>query len=328
MPAETLLANEASIGSSNASESTNFAYILSANYSGSTLLAMLLGSQPEAVTVGEMRAPHVGTEEDYRCSCGEPIKQCQFWRDVTEQMAKRGVAHFDITQARLSIHETENRYVHRLLEPLPRGMFLETVRRAGLALSLAWPLHLSNVQRRNVALAEALREITGAKVVVDSSKIALHLKYLLRSPDLKMKVVRLVRDGRAVTMSTLGHGFKRDTRRETIAGAALSWRKNNEAAERILAEMPESQWKFLQYEELCRRPEETLRELCGFLGMDTGRVVLDFRARTQHVLGNEMRLKSGSEIRLDERWRTGLSKEDLQVFEEVAGDLNRKYGYE
>lgn len=309
-------------------DATNFAYILSANYSGSTLLAMLLGSQPEAVTVGEMRAPRVGTSEDYQCSCGQPIKQCQFWRDVTEQMAKRGVAGFDITNARISIHETENRYVHRLLEPLPRGMLLETVRKTGLALSPAWPGHLRNVQRRNVALAEALREITGAKVVVDSSKIALHLKFLLRSPDLKMKVIRLVRDGRAVTMSTLGHGLKRDTRRETIAEAALSWRKNNEAAERILAEMPESQWKFLQYEELCRRPEETLRELCGFLGMDTSRVVLDFRAHTQHVLGNEMRLKSGSEIRLDERWRTGLSKEDLQVFEEVAGDLNRKYGYE
>lgn len=324
----TTLAPAPAVQASVKKDVTNFAYILSANYSGSTLLAMLLGSQPEAVTVGEMRAPHVGTAEDYQCSCGQPIKQCQFWRDVTEQMAKRGVVGFDITHARLSIHETENRFVHRLLEPLPRGMFLETVRKTGLALSPAWPGHLQNVQRRNVALAEALREITGAKVVVDSSKIALHLRYLSKSPALKMKVIRLVRDGRAVTMSTLGHGFKRDTRRETIAGAALSWRKNNEAAERVLAEMPESQWKFLQYEELCRRPEETLRNLCGFLGMDTNRVVLDFRARTQHVLGNEMRLKSGSEIRLDERWRSGLSKEDLEIFEEVAGELNRKYGYE
>jgi hypothetical protein len=84
----------------------------------------------------------------------------------------------------------------------------------------------------------------------------------------------------------------------------------------------------LQYEELCRRPEETLRTLCKFLGMDSTNIVLDFRARQQHILGNDMRLKSGSEIRLDERWRKTLSKQDLEVFESVAGDLNRKYGYE
>ena len=100
-------------------------------------------------------------------------------------------------------------------------------------------------------------------------------------------------------------------------------------AERVLADLPTSQWKHLQYEQLCKQPEATMRELSGeFLGLDPDRVVLDFRAKTQHILGNEMRLKSGSDIRLDERWRTTLTKEDLAVFEEVAGDINRKYGYE
>jgi len=113
-----------------------------------------------------------------------------------------------------------------------------------------------------------------------------------------------------------------------VAAAALSWKRNNEAAERVLQEMPKSQWMFQQYEALCRQPEETLRSLCKFLGMDTRQIVLDFRAKQQHVLGNDMRLKSGSDIRLDERWRTALSKEDLQTFEEVAGEMNRKYGYE
>jgi hypothetical protein len=84
----------------------------------------------------------------------------------------------------------------------------------------------------------------------------------------------------------------------------------------------------LNYEEMCQKPEATLRTLCEFLGMDTSRIILDFRSRTQHVLGNEMRLNSGSDIRVDERWRTALSPEDLKIFEEVAGDANRKYGYE
>jgi hypothetical protein len=318
----------ATIGTTETSEAANLAYILAVSYSGSTLLAMLLGSQPEACTVGEMRAPTLGEPESYLCSCGERIKQCRFWTEVSERMAKRGIPDFDITQARLSIHETENGYVRRLLDPLPRGMLLETARKTALSLSPNWPGHLRDVHRRNGALAEVLREITGTKVVIDSSKIALHLKYLLRSPKLKIKIIWLVRDGRAVTMSMLGHGFKRTTRRESVAASAMSWRRNNEAAERVLAEIPRSQWMHVQYEELCRRPEETLRGVCEFLGMDARNIVLDFRSRQQHILGNEMRLKSGSDIRLDERWRTGLSKEDLGAFDEAAGDMNRKYGYQ
>lgn len=312
-------------------DATNLAYILAVSYSGSTLLAMLLGSQTEATTVGEMRALTHSEPDTYLCSCGEHIKKCGFWSEVSKCMAKRGIPDFDITRARLSIHETENGYLRRLLDPLPRGPLLEAVRRTALALSPAWPGHLRNIHRRNGALVEVLKEITGTKVVIDSSKIALHLKYLLKSPDLKIKIIWLVRDGRAVTMSMLKHGIaglEQRPRQEIVAGAARSWRRNNEAAERVLERLPSSQWLHLQYEELCKRPEETLRGLCKFLGMDTRNLVLDFRSRQQHILGNDMRLQSGSDIRLDERWRTGLTKEDLGTFDEVAGEANRKYGYE
>ncbi len=326
MPTDSATATAVPAGKVKTSGPTDLAYILSANFSGSTLLAMLLGAQPEATTVGEMRAPHVD-EDAYQCSCGEKIKEDKFWIEVSERMAKHGIPDFDIRRAQLSIHESDSAYLRRVLKPLPRGFFLEAVRSTALTINPGWQRHLHNVQHRNSAFAKVLQEITGAKVIVDSSKIAFHLKCLLKSPELNVKVIRLVRDGRAVTMSTIGHGFKAPTRHETVAGAALSWLRNNEAAERVLAELPASQWMHLQYEELCRQPEETLRGVCKFLGMDSQNIVLDFRARTQHVLGNEMRLKSGSDIRLDERWRTGLSKEDLEAFEEVAGGMNRNYGY-
>lgn len=327
MPTETATATIASPEVPKTASGVNLAYILSANFSGSTLLAMLLGSQREAVTIGEMRAPAIGDPNAYICSCGEQIKKCAFWVKVNAAMAKRGVPDFDITEARISIHDAKNKYVQRLLNPMPRGPLLEAVRTTGLSLMPSWPGHLREVHQRNTALVESLREVTGARIVIDSSKISLHLKYLLRCPALNIKVIRLVRDGRAVTNSSLGHGLKRATRQESVAAAALSWRRNNEASETVLADLLKSEWIFLQYEELCRQPEATLRRLCEFLGMDTREIVLDFRAKTQHVLGNEMRLKSGSDIRQDERWRTALSKEDLAVFDEVAGEMNRKYGY-
>jgi hypothetical protein len=293
-------------------DATNVAYIVAASYSGSTLLAMLLGAHADGCTVGEMRAPDVGDPDEYFCSCGAKIKECSFWARVSAAMATRGINEFDITNASLSIHDTDNAYIRRLLDPLPRGPVLEAARDIALGLSPKWKTHLRNIQSRNAALVEVLQEVTGAHVVVDSSKIAVHLKYLLRSPSLKIKAIHLLRDGRAVTTSMLGHGLKRETRAKTIEAAASSWRGNNESAERLLTRLPSSQWLQIRYEDLCREPAPMLERLCDFLGMDRDRVVLDFRSKQQHVLGNDMRLKSTSEIRLDERWRTQLSKEDLE----------------
>lgn len=303
------------------------AYILSASHSGSTLLAMLLGTHPHACTVGEIRAPSMGDTDVYQCSCGRRIKECAFWNRVSEAMASKGIADFDITRAGTSIYEVPEHYARRLLAPLQRGPALEWARNTALFFSKAWPPYLKEVQRRNAALVEVLQELSGASVVVDSSKSVLHLNYLLKNPSLEIKVVRLIRDGRAVTLSLLGHGLKRPTRAETIAAAAREWRRSNEAAECLLSRLPSSQWLGVQYEELCRDPEGSIRLLCQFLELDFERINLDFRSRELHVLGNEMRLRPTSEIRLDERWRTQLSNDDLKVFADVAGSLNRSYGY-
>jgi Sulfotransferase family len=319
------------------------AYLLAASHSGSTLLAMLLGAHPDACTAGELKATSLGDPDAYRCSCRAPIRQCEFWQDVTQQMHRRGVAAFDITQAGTSIFEVDSGYARRLLAPLHRGIFLETVRDAALRFSGPWRQHLGATGRRNHALVGSLLAATGASIVVDSSKVALRLKYLLRVPDLDIKVVRCLRDGRAVSLTYMddwgfadstdpalrggGSGVKRPTVRENMADAANEWKRSNEAADCLLARLPRSQWTEVRYEELCANPRATLERLSAFLGLDPARLNLDFRSRPQHVIGNGMRFDTTSEICLDERWKTHLNAADLATFDRVAGDLNRRYGY-
>jgi hypothetical protein len=84
----------------------------------------------------------------------------------------------------------------------------------------------------------------------------------------------------------------------------------------------------VRYEQICQRPNETLKSICQFLEISPMEVGNDFRQRKpQHVVGNGMRFDTTSEIRLDERWKTHLTSENLQIFDCIAGDLNRKYGY-
>src|SRR5262245_9109598 len=177
-----------------------FGYILAASHSGSTLLAMLLGSHPEVCTVGELKATSLGDPASYRCSCGELIRECRFWTSVSRRMAERGFA-FDVTNARTNIDAEADRYLHRLLAPLARGPAAEALRDLALGLHPWWRRHLREVQAINGALVRSLLEETGKRVVVDSSKIGIRLKYLLLNPELDVRVIRLVRDGRAVALT-------------------------------------------------------------------------------------------------------------------------------
>jgi hypothetical protein len=304
---------------------------------------MLLGGHPDACTTGELKAGSMDDADQYRCSCRQVIKQCGFWIQIQTAMKRRGYTDFEITRAGTSIFEVPCPYAQRLLAPLYRHPPWETFRDLGLSLSPAWHRHLRSTQRRNLYLIESILEVTGAKWVIDSSKLALRLKYLLRIPELDIKIIRLIRDGRAVSLTYTdewnfadssdpslrggGTGQQRQPPRRNIAEAAREWKRSNESSDCLLATLPPSQWLKIHYEELCAKPQATLETICRFLGLDTAKVTLDFRAKTQHVIGNGMRLDTTAEIRLDERWKTHLTPEDLRIFDQVAGDLNRSYGY-
>lgn len=317
------------------------AYILAASHSGSTLLAMLLGAHPQACTVGELKGVREN-RETYRCSCGSLIRECDFWMRVNAAMTRRGF-HFDITEAGTNIQQAGQWHLQRLMDPLHRGPLLEFVRDTALCALPGWNSHLRRSQRRNAALASALLEVSGARIVIDSSKVGLRLKYLLRNPDLDVRVLRLIRDGRGVSLTHTnpaefadaadprlrsgGSGLVRPNFRLTMHEAALLWRRSNEEADHVAASLRPSQYMEVRYEELCQRPDETLESVCRFLEITPMSPRNDFRQRKQHIVGNGMRFDTTSEVRLDDRWKTHLTDADSAIFDRLAGDLNRKYGY-
>lgn len=321
------------------------AYVLAASHSGSTLLSMLLGSHPQLATIGEMKfsSQAMGDLDRYRCSCGVPIRACRFWQEVKNGMAARGY-DFDLACAGTDYRLRDSRYAQRLLGPMHHGGLLESLRDAALCLSPAWRRQLPDIHRRNGALVSVIREITRADVVVDSSKVALRLKYLLRNPELDVKVIRLLRDGRAVALTYMdpagfadarnpsyrggGWGGSQQDEHLTMAEAAHRWRRCMQEAESVLRDMPASQWIEVRYEDYCHDPEATLNRLHQFLGVAPNGLPREFRSIEQHVIGNGMRLDTTSEVHLDERWREVLTEQELRAFDKIAGATNRRYGYQ
>jgi hypothetical protein len=325
------------------SRQPELAYILAASHSGSTLLAMLLASHPETCTTGELKATSLGDPRKYPCSCGVSLGECEFWRDIRDEMERRGFP-FDIADAGTDFGTNASSYVRCLLKPLHRGRAAELVRDLLLWLSPSWRTNLPMLQRRNRVFIEAICHCYDAHIAIDSSKIGLRLKYLVRDREMGVKVVRLIRDGRAVALTYyrpelytrhLDQGLPKGTSKDglleearSMAQAEREWRRSNEEAEHVLQNLSPSQWIEVRYEDLCTDPDRTLDHVFRFLGVDPSRSFRNFRSRARHIVGNSMRLDVTEEIKLDDRWRTVLTSQELREFDAIAGEMNRRYGYE
>ncbi len=315
-------------------------YILAASHSGSTLTAMLLNAHPEICTAGELKASGLGKISGYRCSCRSLIGDCPFWQQIAAAMQSAGL-EYDVRDARTSLRDAPG-FAARLLRPLHRSPVLERVRDAALWFSPGWRHWLPAWGARNQALVESIAGVAGAKMVADSSKIAIRLKYLRRSTRLRIKVIHLVRDGRAVALTYMdpsnfadatnpalrggGSGTQRHSRLG-MGEAALEWRRSNEEACEVLKEFGENDKTRIRYEDLCADPSGTMNAVYRFLGLEESDAFRDFKSAEHHVVGNGMRLDDTSEIRLDDRWRQTLTAPELREFDRVAGRLNRSFGY-
>ncbi|HEX4913184.1 MAG TPA: sulfotransferase, partial [Vicinamibacterales bacterium] len=163
------------------------------------------------------------------------------------------------------------------------------------------------------------------------------------NPELDVKVIRLVRDGRATALTYMdpeqyadaqqahlrggGSGLSRERERLSVQAAAHEWRRSNEEAAAIVRRLPHHQWTQVRYEDLCRDPHGTLAALCTFIGVDGAPPIETFKTREHHVIGNGMRFDTSNTIAVDDRWRSALGAEHLRIFDHTAGALNRELGY-
>jgi len=325
--------------------SIDYIYILGASHSGSTLLAMLLNAHPHIASIGETSPDKMGDVDTYRCSCGKIIKDCVFWRNITRRMQNK-YSDFHLDNFGTKFEYTSSRVVNRFLHFEHRGVALELLRDAALRLSSGWRKARREVELCCYDLASAVLAESGARIFVDSSKLAHRLKFLLCIPEFNIKVIHLIRDGRGVALTYMkqdefadakepflrrgGRGMAAEATTDSLpmAKAAHEWRRCLCSAEHVLAGLEKSRWIQVRYEDLCKDTENTLGMLLKFLGLVPDRHVRDFRSIEQHIVGNGMRLDATSEIRLDERWRENLTEQDLRMFDNVAGEMNRRYGYE
>jgi Sulfotransferase family len=302
-------------------------YLAGKGRSGGTLLAGLLGQLPGFFNVGELnRLWDFGLVHDYPCGCGRPIQECPVWSAV--------VADADAQRAARGLSPLRSSGIDRAQASAVRWPRL-------LQLLAARPAdHLRNEQLDAYvdAVATVYRSIvtvTGARVVVDSSRLPIEPVALGLVPGVDARIVQLVRDPRAVVYSwKRGKAITdRDTGEHqpkySAAFSTTSWTARNAVVELLRRRCPV---QVAQYDELARDPEKVLRSLAEFAGEPAGDLAfLTADAATMEpthsVAGNPARLDSGQvSIRPDDEWREKLGRRDRIVGTALALPLLRRYG--
>src|SRR6056297_110894 len=299
---------------------TDLLYLVSAPYSGSTLVSFLLGSHRKIASVGELSGPDPKIKpEAHQCSCGMPTAQCPFWHEIQQRLARKDVA-FSILKQDKSWKCANNRYIHYALTRAPGLLFLDGLQ--GFAATRMWPFkkQIAEFLNTNVAVMQEITAYYGASVFLDTSKDIGRLQLLRRSPAVDVKVLHLVRDGRGQTAS-------RVRRSASMVEAAKSLVRFDTQAQNLKHLVGSSRYLRIRYEDICRDPETHLGRAASFAGLEPLDFPKGFQKPDVHQLGNPMRYDFNGQIKLDERWKTGLDNRQLEIFYRIAGNRNRQFGY-
>ena len=275
-------------------------YILSSGRSGSTLVGSVLGLADDHVFVGELRLVwQEGLVQNTPCGCGKPFLECSFWQDVFRE------AFGGFEEA-------------RRIAPKPLlgeiGRFSVKLKELDKVLTFPGPgPDVPDDLRTLSRLYAAIAKVSGARVIVDSSKSVRYAAMLNAVPGLSLHVTNLVRNPGGILMSRSRQSRQRDgsqktwkseQRRVKTVKAISKWVARNALASRLLRRKGGIR---LMYEDFAQDQTWYLKTV---LGQEAATGVLSQlqngvkEGLVQHqISGNWVReLK----IRPDEKWRTEL----------------------
>ena len=295
-------------------------FIVGIGRSGSTLLDLMLGSHPEAFSLGEIsKLPEFVNQGKRNLAA---LEESTFWIDSFDETELKRFA------AGISNHRLNKRI------PLKVEKFVREL------------LGKDDIFNSYTTLFKK----TKAQILVDSSKYLSWVSNQLKNKEFRSGaidayLIRIVRDGRAVVNS-----YSRIYPDSTISEISQRWVINFQEQQQLYDSFPGERKMLVRYEELATKPEEVLTNICQLLGIEFFPDMVEFwKHEHHHIVGSRgtnalirkyrgLKQKEsveevhgsyyeelGLRIKLDVRWQKELSAENLTIFNSLAGELNKPY---
>lgn len=302
----------------------NVIYIAGHGRSGSTLLDCLLGQVPELFSLGEVRFSwHQGFIENHLCACGQPFHECNFWTSVvksSEFIDEKKILDFAEHVARLDKVRTIPQFLRFSKAADSYNLLMEEV------------ITFSK-------LYQTIAKVSGSSWLIDSSKTAWYAYLLHNVPGIKLHVVHLIRDARAVAYSRQRKKVLKGAPSENKYMATFSssntakwWNYDNLAAQ-SLRHISDTYIR-VRYEDLIQDPKAQISRILERIGFKDG-INLNFLdgntayLKSSHIVyGNPSRFQQGATtLCLDDEWKRNMPAKHYFTVTLTALPLLILYGY-
>lgn len=264
-----------------------------------------------------------GMIQNRLCGCGRPFADCTRWQAVLSD-AFGARADLDASRAAAEqASQTRVRHIPRLLASARRPTALPPPAAHGVRLT---------------RLYASLAAISGASVIVDSSKLPSYGYLLERVPGIDLRVLHLVRDPRAAAFSWLRKKEQPDRGTpgimapQGVVRSSLLWTLWNATTE-LLWRRARNRYLRLRYEDLVADPSAGLERVLAFVGLEGSVLPMidGHTARleaTHSVAGNPNRLVHGQvAIRNDDEWERFMPMGHRGLVTVLTAPLLGRYGY-
>jgi hypothetical protein len=299
-------------------------YVVGLGRSGSTILSNSLGQIPGFFSGGELNFIwRHNVIENRLCGCGRPFRECPVWTKVMDE-AYGGMDGVDPREMmRLQNLGTRTRHIPSMLTEKGRRTLAERLEK--LLISYG-------------RLYEAIGEVTGSRVIVDSSKEPAHGFAMGMVPGVDFYALHLVRDPRAAAYSWSKKKPQPDTdtrehmvRFSPTKSSAL-WDSWNASAEALWRRTPEGYLR-IRYEDFVSDPRESFEKILRLVGEADAEPPLvgerEVKLGVSHtVSGNPNRFETGAvELRPDREWISKMSPRNKALVTALTLPLLKHYGY-
>jgi hypothetical protein len=259
---------------------------------------------------------------DEFCACGRQGSECPFWQDV--YVAWKHRIEFEDVEAYLDIQKTAERY-----RRLPGLIMRSTTDSKNVRRHKKW----------TQALYASILEASGKSVIVDSSKDPVRAFALAQMPEIDLRLVHLVRDGRGFTWSVqksydkdMRGGVQRDFAPMPMWRAAVSWSLANIGALGVCRQVPRDKTTRVHYEDFVTKPERALKQIGRMADLDFAPTAKRLAEGTPigvgHVIaGNRVRMSEKIELRPDMEWQRKMPPADRSRFFWLTAPLMKYLGY-
>jgi Sulfotransferase family len=265
--------------------------VLCPSFHGATLLSLVLGNHSRIFALGDT----IPANPSHHCGCGALVSDCEFWRQVGAVM------------------------------PRPELLALPALNQAAVIASSVAAFRLGKTIRFEPFAQGVEHQLAVCRTFADWEIFIDGFKSVSRYSALKAAgfpvhgVLHLVRDPRSFAASSKRKAVP-------VAEAASQWSTMHKTIARVTRLMGERVFK-LRYEDLCVAPEEHLRRIQSWMGLQPEPLQHPFPPG-RHWVGNRSIRAFDGTIALRESWRETFDAEELAEIEKACGRQSRKLGYD